>query len=64
MNFNDKNYFLLKVIYQRTDFLCSWSSLYRVENYNLFTRASTWCERYLSNIDGRVIYEKELLAPF
>jgi hypothetical protein len=34
--FNDKNSFILHVIYRCTNSLCLWSSLQRVENCDLF----------------------------
>jgi hypothetical protein len=45
----------MQVIYHCTTFLRSWSSLHRMENYNLFTKVSTRLEEFLSNMGDNII---------
>jgi hypothetical protein len=48
--FNDKNCFLLHVIYRCTGTLCLWSSLQRMENRDLFTEVCTRLEATVRDI--------------
>jgi hypothetical protein len=48
--FNDKNYYLLQIIYRCTSTLCLWSPLQRIENRDLFMKVCTRLEATVTDI--------------